>query len=83
MLGGGCMDVNSIIQIISGVGFPIACCIAMGLFIVWDKKSRREDMKENAEKQNEVLDKLNTTISENTKLLNQLMIKVEQLVLKQ
>lgn len=29
------MNVNDFIQIINGVGFPIAACIAMGAFIVW------------------------------------------------
>lgn len=32
------MDVNTFIQIVNGIGFPIAACIAMGVFIVWDKK---------------------------------------------
>lgn len=29
------MNVNEFIQIVNGVGFPIAACVAMGAFIVW------------------------------------------------
>lgn len=29
------MDVNTVVQLINGVGFPIAACVAMGAFIVW------------------------------------------------
>ena len=29
------MNVNDFIQIVNGVGFPIAACVAMGAFIVW------------------------------------------------
>ena len=36
------MDVSTIIQLINGVGFPIFACIAMGAFIVWDRKTNRK-----------------------------------------
>ena len=29
------MNVNDFIQIVNGVGFPIAACVALGAFIVW------------------------------------------------
>lgn len=29
------MNVNDFIQIVNGVGFPIAACIGMAWFIVW------------------------------------------------
>ncbi len=32
---GDIMNVNDFIQIVNGVGFPIAACVAMGAFIVW------------------------------------------------
>ena len=34
--------VNTIVQLINGVGFPIAACIAMGWFIVDERKNREE-----------------------------------------
>ena len=33
--------VDSIVQIVSTVGFPIACCIAM--FAMWDKEREAHD----------------------------------------
>lgn len=39
------MDINMFIQIVNGVGFPIAACIAMGIFIVWDKKQNLKKKK--------------------------------------
>ena len=52
------MDVNTITQLISSVGFPIAACFAMGWFIVWDKKSRREEAKERDKTQTDMLQQL-------------------------
>jgi len=39
------MDVNSITALISTVGFPIVCVIAMGFFFykVWQHNTERED----------------------------------------
>lgn len=70
------MDVNTIIQIINGVGFPIASCIAMGAFIVWDKVSRQKIRKEDIEKQDELLSKLTNTVDNNTKVIQQIADKL-------
>lgn len=70
------MDVNTIIQIINGVGFPIAVCIAMGAFIVWDKVSRQKIRKEDIEKQDELLSKLTNTVDNNTKVIQQIADKL-------
>lgn len=71
------MDVNMFIQIVNGVGFPIAACIGMGFFIVWDKKNRREDMKQNSLKQQELLEKLSESVDNNTKMVEQLVEKLD------
>lgn len=70
------MDVNTIIQIINGVGFPIAACIAMGVFIVWDKANRQKTRKEDIEKQDELLSKLTNTVDNNTKVIQQIADKL-------
>ena len=38
------MNVNDFIQIINGVGFPIACVIGLALYIVWDKKTMQKTL---------------------------------------
>lgn len=37
------MDVNTIIQIISTIGFPIAACVALGWFLV-SKQEKSDDV---------------------------------------
>ena len=51
----------TIVEIISAVGFPIACCIALGAYVL----KRDSDRKEEQEAQR-------TVIAENTKAINNL-----------
>ena len=44
------MDVSVIIEIISTLGFPIACVVAMGIFIFYVYKRQTEDAAANMEK---------------------------------
>ena len=56
------MNVNDFIQIVNGVGFPIAACVAMGAFIVWYIKKITpmfDDLKVSINTLNEKLEKLN------------------------
>ena len=48
--------VQTIIQIINGCGFPIAACIGMAWFIVWNKKQAQENKKYNYENLKEAID---------------------------
>ena len=55
------MNVNDLIQIVNGVGFPIAACVAMGAFIVWYIKKITpmfDDLKVSINTLNEKLEKL-------------------------
>lgn len=67
------MDVNTFIQIVNGIGFPIAACIAMGVFIVWDKKTRNEHQKAQMEKQEEMYQKLADSVNANTAIIQRLL----------
>ena len=53
------MDVKSIVEIISTVGFPIVCCGALFWYVVKEQRSTREAM-----------ESLKTVINENTKVLD-------------
>ena len=57
--------VQTIIQIINGCGFPIAACIGMAWFIVWNKKQAQENKKYNYENLKEAIDN-------NTKVMQEL-----------
>ena len=56
---------QTIIQIINGCGFPIAACIGMAWFIVWNKKQAQENKKYNYENLKEAIDN-------NTKVMQEL-----------
>lgn len=62
--------VNAFIQIVNGVGFPIAACIGMAFFIVWDRKTR-------AKENNALYSMLKTSIDNNTTTLQKLVDKME------
>ena len=59
------MDANTIVQLVSSLGFPIACCIAM----FWQNNKLNESHK--AE-----VSKLNEAINNNTIALNHIIDKL-------
>ena len=59
------MDTNAIVQLISSLGFPIACCVAM----FWQNNKLNERHKEETSK-------LNEAINNNTIALNHLIDKL-------
>lgn len=59
------MDTNVVVQLISSLGFPIACCIAM----FWQNNKLNENHKEETTK-------LNEAINNNTIALNHLIDKL-------
>ena len=64
------MSVDTFIQIVNGVGLPIAACIGMAVFIVWDRKNR---MKET----NTLYNTLKASLDNNTATLNKLVELME------
>ena len=59
------MDASVIVQLISSLGFPIACCIAM----FWQNNKLNESHKEE-------VSKLNEAINNNTIALNHIIDKL-------
>lgn len=59
------MDTNAIVQVVSSLGFPIACCVAM----FWQNNKLNESHK--AE-----VSKLNEAINNNTIALNHIIDKL-------
>ena len=59
------MDANTIVTMISSVGFPIACCV----YLIYVQK---ESHKISAE----TIEKLRTTVENNTKAMIKLCIKM-------
>lgn len=71
------MEVNTFIQLVNGIGFPIAACIAMAVFIIWDKKNHREDKKEIYDKYEQSFDALRVSIENNTKIVQTLIDNIK------
>ena len=63
------MDIDSIAQLVSNVGFPVAVCIA--LFFYMEKQNERHQ---------EETDKLNETVQSNTKVLTELCTLIKTLI---
>lgn len=63
------MDIDSVIQLVSNVGFPIAVCIA--LFFYMEKQNERHQQE---------TDKLNETVQSNTKVLTELCTLIKTLI---
>lgn len=64
------MSVDAFIQIVNGVGFPIAACIGMAVFIVWDRKNRTKET-------NALYNTLKASLDNNTATLNKLVELME------
>ena len=63
------MDIDSVTQLISNVGFPVAVCIA--LFFYMEKQNERHQQE---------TDKLNETEQSNTKVLTELCTLIKTLI---
>ena len=63
------MDIDSVTQLISNVGFPLAVCIA--LFFYMEKQNERHQQE---------TDKLNETVQSNTKVLTELCTLIKTLI---
>jgi hypothetical protein len=61
------MDVATVTQLISSVGFPIVCCI----YLFKQNQAREEQTKEE-------IDKLSDAINNNTLVITQLMTKLDK-----
>lgn len=63
------MDIDSVSQLVSNVGFPVAVCIA--LFFYMEKQNERHQQE---------TDKLNETVQSNTKVLTELCTLIKTLI---
>lgn len=52
------MDVNSVTQLITSVGFPIFCCIAMGWYVNTTMKDLTNTISNNTKVMEKILTKL-------------------------
>ena len=70
--GGIFMDFQALIQIISTVGFPIACCVAMGVYVKYITDKNREEVAKLNEDHKEEMSEVTKAINNNTLALQSL-----------
>lgn len=75
------MTVDTVIQLINGVGFPIAACIAMGAYVMYTKKAEIKRTEDADEKTEKTLGEVKAAIENNTtviKMLVDILLKGEK-----
>lgn len=67
------MTVDTVIQLINGVGFPIAACIAMGAYVMYTKKAEIKRTENADEKTEKTLGEVKAAIENNTTVIKMLV----------
>ena len=71
------MDVNSIVTIISSLGFPIVACVGMGWFVKYTTYLHNKDMKEERESHSAEVKQITEAIKNNTIVMERLIHKFD------
>ena len=70
--------VETIVQIVQSVGFPIAMCVAMGAYVKYTEDKSREERVELQTQQSEEMDSVKTALNNNTLALQELVDKLNK-----
>lgn len=76
------MDAAMITQLIGSVGFPIACCVAMGYYVHEETNKQREQISEIEKRHSDEMNSITTALNNNTLALQKLTDRLEMGVLK-
>lgn len=67
------MTVDTVIQLINGVGFPIAACVAMGAYVIYTKKAEIKRTEDADEKTEKTLGEVKAAVENNTTVIKMLI----------
>lgn len=67
------MTVDTVIQLINGVGFPIAACIAMGAYVMYTKKAEIKRTEDADKKTEKTLGEVKAAVENNTTVIKMLV----------
>lgn len=70
--GGETMDVATIVELISNQGFPIACCVALFLYVKYQNDTNRTEMKAQREEHAREVQELTKAVNNNTLVVQHL-----------
>lgn len=71
------MDISGVMQAISTVGFPIACCLGMGWYVKYITDKNREEVDRLNEQHRAEIAEVTTAINNNTVALTKLCERLE------
>ena len=72
------MDMSNVVQLISTVGFPIVCCIAMGWYVKYTTDKNREQIDSMNTQHKAEMETVTAAINNNTLALQKLSDKLEK-----
>lgn len=70
--------VETIVQIVQSVGFPIAMCVAMGYYVKYTEDKSRDERIEMQTQHSEEMDSVKTVLNNNTLALQKLVEKLNK-----
>lgn len=73
------MDMNSVVQVVQSVGFPIVCCGAMGWFVYFMYNKNQEQIATMTEQHRNEIIELQQAIDNNTIALTKLIDSINYL----
>ncbi|MCM1439814.1 MAG: hypothetical protein NC131_11535 [Roseburia sp.] len=71
------MDVNMIIQLVNGVGFPIAACVALFWNSIQERKYNTEQRELDRKQHEDETEKVRTAVENNTVVITKLLERME------
>ena len=72
------MEFDSIVQLISTIGFPIVCCLMMGWYIKYVSDADRTEINKITEQHRNEMTEITTAINNNTLALTKLCERLER-----
>lgn len=71
------MDINSVVQIISTLGFPIFACVALGWYVKYSSDKNSKEVAEMRKEHQEEIGKVTEALQNNTLALQKLCDKLD------
>lgn len=71
------MDLNSIVTVISSIGFPIVACIGLGWYVKYQTDQNNAEVKEMRTEYQSQIEKVTEALTNNTIALNRLCDKFD------
>lgn len=71
------MDINSVVQIISTLGFPIFACVALGWYVKYSSDKNSKEVAEMRKEHQEEIGKVTEALQNNTLALQKLCDRLD------